>query len=269
MSVRFSPAVRVREFEKGSSEEGRYSTRLAWTTGGVVGAALCSGEYYKELESIEYSPILPSDVMLVNGAGGGNGGGVGFGGGVPIEPPSLGHQQQQQQQQPHRTPPGPPLPSTAPLPSVSLVSPGGSSSTTYGAPSDKRIDSWHLKPDACIYQGPKEHSSAVISVQGNVASTKSGTRYLLGDLDPRVAEVLAIVAPGMFDPLNPLSPSTRMQLLYAERVVYGQAAQPIAALMAALKDTEAALGHPEVCGPQFAAMRQILHTLGAVTPGGV
>ena len=267
MSVRFSPAVRVREFEKGSSEEGKYSTRLTWTAGSSSSAL----EYYKELESIEYSPLLPTDATQVNGGGGG----VGFRGGVPIPAPTLPPQHQHQQQHPHggweqsRGPTAPPLPTSTSLPSASLLSPGVSLSTTWGAPLDKRIDGWHLKPDACIYQGPKEHSSAVISVQGNVASTKSGTRYLLGDLDPRVAEVLAIVAPGMFDPLNPLSPTTRMQLLYAERVVYGQAAQPIAALMAALKDTEAALGHPEVCGPQFAALRQILHTLGAVTPGGV
>ena len=119
-----------------------------------------------------------------------------------------------------------------------------------------------IKPDGCIYQGPREHSSPIKHACGPLVSTHSGSLYRLGRLDPGVARVLAI-APA-FNPDNPLAPETRMQLLYAERVVYGAAAGPLAQLQASLHAAEAALGHPEVVAPQFLALRQVLHSLGVI-----
>ena len=134
-------------------------------------------------------------------------------------------------------------------------------------PQYKKIEDWHLKSDACIYQGSKEHSSTVVSVQGDLITTRSGSSYRLGKLDERVAEILSHASPGAFDPHNPLSPSTRALLLYAENIVYGKAAQPIQNLFAALQSVEEAIGIPgfrESVGPQFAAIRTVLSRLGVV-----
>jgi hypothetical protein len=132
----------------------------------------------------------------------------------------------------------------------------------------KLIEDWHVKADGCIYQGPTEHSSPVGAVSGKVVTTRSGSRYVLGRLDARIEAVLSFIAPGSFDANDPLAPSTRTKLLYAERIIYGGAAAPVAALISALAAAEDALEYPELVGEQFAVMRKVLRTVGidATTP---
>ncbi len=120
-----------------------------------------------------------------------------------------------------------------------------------------------MKPDGCVYQGPTEHSSAIASVHRRTVVTRSGNCYQLGRLDARVARVLGIIC-SSFDPEDPLNPDTRAQLLYAERLVYGPAHAPLGQLLAALQAAEGAMAFPEAVGPQFAAIRQILHAMGIV-----
>ena len=126
----------------------------------------------------------------------------------------------------------------------------------------KLIEDWHLKSDACIYQGPTEHSSTVVSVQGNLISTRSGSTYRLGKLDRQIMEVLSSCSPGAFDPLNPLSPSTSYLLLHAANIVYGPASQPIKSLVDALQQVEEKMGFAEVVAAPFASIRQILRGIG-------
>ena len=131
----------------------------------------------------------------------------------------------------------------------------------------KLIADWHVKADGCIYQGPSEHSSPIGSVAGTVVTTRSGSLYALGRLDTRIAAVMELIAPGSFNPLDPLAPAVRPQLLYAERVVYGVAKDSIAALVAAVAATESALGHTELVATQFSALRSVLATIG-ISCGG-
>jgi hypothetical protein len=78
---------------------------------------------------------------------------------------------------------------------------------------------------------------------------------------------MELIAPGSFNPLDPLAPAVRPQLLYAERVVYGAAKDAIATLISAVAATEAALGHTELVATQFAALRSVLATVG-ISCGG-
>ena len=125
----------------------------------------------------------------------------------------------------------------------------------------KLIHRWHCKKDGCIYQGA-EHSSPIASVQGAVATTRSGSVYVLGELDPAVADILQLLAPGAFDPLDPLAPGTQKLLLLATSLAYGPAAPHAAALREALAGLEAALGGAQATAPVFAAVRQQLLRLG-------
>ena len=153
-----------------------------------------------------------------------------------------------------------PTPAPVPSPTYAPAPPPAASAPM------KLIEDWHVKADGCIYQGPTEHSSPVGAVSGKVVTTRSGSRYVLGRLDARIEAVLSFIAPGSFDANDPLAPATRTKLLYAERIIYGGAAAPVAALISALAAAEEALEYPELVGEQFAVMRKVLLTVGINAP---
>lgn len=118
-----------------------------------------------------------------------------------------------------------------------------------------------MRPDGCVYQGPTEHSSPIASVQGALVTTRSGNRYVLGALDPLVADVMHLISPGSFNPADPLAPSTQKLLLFATSVAYGPAAAHAARLRDAVAGLEGALADPST-GPIFAVVRQAFLSLG-------
>jgi hypothetical protein len=79
---------------------------------------------------------------------------------------------------------------------------------------------WHLKRDCAIHISNGGHSSTVIEVQGKMIKTASGSRYCLGELDPKIIHVLKQNGIG-FNSQEPLS--APYDLLLAESIVYGKA----------------------------------------------
>lgn len=132
-------------------------------------------------------------------------------------------------------------------------------------PPPKVIEDWHVKRDACIYQGA-EHSSAIVKVEGGVlVTTRSGNQYVLGRLDPAVADIVALVAPGAFNATDPLAPGTQKLLLFAESLAFGPHAAHVRALRESLAGLEgffAAEGNAEYVAHTFESVRQALLGLG-------
>ena len=96
-------------------------------------------------------------------------------------------------------------------------------------PRDMIIENWHVKPDGCVYQGNKEHSSVVIRIEGNVVHTAGGSRYVCIKRDPNIRAVMNILASVYndytpFDSKNPFHPDSLPLLFTAELLVYGRLA---------------------------------------------
>jgi hypothetical protein len=160
--------------------------------------------------------------------------------------------------------------STAAAPSASSAAApaatAAASSAAVSAKVPRRIDGWHIKEDACIYQGPSEHSSPIGTINGNIVTTRSGNAYQLGALDPQILAVVRRLQADdstlAFDEQNPLARHMHMPLLYAERIVYGGARAKVDAIRQLVAELEESVGFPEVVGPQFAALRSVFNSLG-------
>lgn len=83
------------------------------------------------------------------------------------------------------------------------------------------LNHWHLKKDCAIHLSNGGHSSPVVQVQNKWITTVTGSQYYLGELDPRITQMLRDngVAFNSQDPL-----SAPYDLLLAERLVFDPAA---------------------------------------------
>lgn len=152
-------------------------------------------------------------------------------------------------------------PQAQPAASAQPAQPPPAATATAASPT--RIDNWHIKPDGCIYQGPREHSSQVKDIRGNLVVTQSGRWYLLGQPDDGIRGVMAQVLPAWDWPRDPLAPSCRQALLLAETIVYGHASLKVKALNVLLRDLESDLSvfNPQFSG-HFAMVRQLHRSVG-------
>jgi hypothetical protein len=151
------------------------------------------------------------------------------------------------------------------------------------------LSGWHIKQDGCVYAGGGAgagRSSAIVAWPGDPVSlphggvaalgpnevlTANGTVYVLGDMDPAVAEPLRRMCPD-FNPRAPLARGSEAAVLLAERLAYGAAAARVAALSALLADLEddvCGCGGPALeaqAGAAFDGIRAILFGMGMACP---
>lgn len=133
------------------------------------------------------------------------------------------------------------------------------------------ITNWHIKPDMKIYQGEVLHSSRIRAVEGNVVCTESGNYYLLAGRDPAIRNVQNLIAPpgspnDVYNSLNPLTPKSIVQLLLAEKLVYGDAKYCSSLLLSALQEAENVLVSSTLVDPSpFQAIKDILRSIGIST----
>lgn len=130
------------------------------------------------------------------------------------------------------------------------------------------ITNWHIKADMKIYQGETLHSSRIRAVEGNVVCTESGNYYILAGRDPAIRKVQNLLAPpgspnDVYNSLNPLTPKSIVQLLLAEKLVYGDAKYCSSLLLAALQETENVLVSSTLVDPSpFETTKDILRSIG-------
>jgi hypothetical protein len=112
----------------------------------------------------------------------------------------------------------------------------------------KVIINWHIKSDLCIYQTrldsngnivSQENSSRVVAIHGPYVQTATGSRYLLTGRDPKVKAVQELIAPpgskyAAYTFEDPLTQLSLHQLLYAEKLVYGEGKAACVSLLNAL-----------------------------------
>ena len=123
------------------------------------------------------------------------------------------------------------------------------------------IDNWHVKPDGCVWQGTTEHSSRVVNVNGRFFQTRSQNWYILGTVNPRIAEVCQQVG----FPVDPDAPLKNLEaMLYAEKVVYGPVSPAIERCLSSLATMQTHLGSPHT-QEQFDTIFRALNLLGIQT----
>lgn len=93
---------------------------------------------------------------------------------------------------------------------------------------DVLVSNWYFKSDGTIYQGA-EHTSPIVAAQGNVVTTRSGSRYVLQNRDPHIKEamnhIFAAYQTSSIHPYRstePLHPTMIPFLIAAEMLVYGE-----------------------------------------------
>lgn len=132
------------------------------------------------------------------------------------------------------------------------------------------ISNWHIKSDMKIYQGQNLHSSRIRAVEGNVVCTESGNYYILVGRDPQIREIQNLLAPpgspnDVYNSLNPLTPISIVQLLVAEKLVYGEAKHYASQLLTSLQQVKSSIETVINDTSPFEAIEDILRSIG-ITP---
>jgi hypothetical protein len=131
-------------------------------------------------------------------------------------------------------------------------------------PVSTTLDNWHIKGDGCVHvhasYADGGQTSKVRECSGRQVITESGSTYVLGVLDPKIAAVLACIS-WLHDETDPLNATSAQHLLHAEKLVYGSARNAARLALLAVANLRDVLALPDADGA-FRRIDEQFHSLG-------